>query len=112
MIPPELEANILRLYHAEKWRVGTIAAQVGVHHSTVRRMLAQEGLPVGKCSRCRSIGDPYIPVPLLVYTILAHEDIRDELDKIRSDTVHIAKRDEPHRVADAIEEIFRSNPNP
>jgi len=29
-IPPELEAKILRYYHAEKWRVGTIAAQLGV----------------------------------------------------------------------------------
>ena len=28
MIPPELEAEILRLYHAEKWRIGTIATQM------------------------------------------------------------------------------------
>ncbi|MBW2629572.1 MAG: IS21 family transposase [Deltaproteobacteria bacterium] len=61
MIPPELEADILRLYHAEEWRVGTIAAQLGVHHSTVRRVLAQAGLPAGKCSIRRSIGDPFIP---------------------------------------------------
>jgi transposase len=60
MISPELEADILRLYHAEKWRVGTIATQVGVHHSTVRRVLAQEGLPAGTCSRRRSIADPFI----------------------------------------------------
>lgn len=39
MISGELEAMILRLYHAEKWRIGTIATQVGVHHSTVRRVL-------------------------------------------------------------------------
>ena len=60
MIPPELEADILRLYHAEKWRVGTIAAQLGVHHSTVRRVLAQAGLPAGKCSMCHSIADPFM----------------------------------------------------
>ena len=44
-IPPELEAKILRYYHVEKWRVGTISAQLGVHHSTVSRVLAQAGLP-------------------------------------------------------------------
>ena len=39
-IPPELEARILRYYHVEKWRVGTLSAQLGVHHSTVSRVLA------------------------------------------------------------------------
>ena len=44
-IAPELEAHILRYYHVEKWRVGTIARQLHVHHGTVRRVLAQAGLP-------------------------------------------------------------------
>ena len=39
-ILPELEAQILRYYHVEKWRTGTIAAQLGVHHGTVTRILA------------------------------------------------------------------------
>jgi hypothetical protein len=34
-IPPELEAKILRYFHVEKWKVGTIARQLGVHHGTV-----------------------------------------------------------------------------
>ena len=60
-IPPELEARILRYYHAEKWRVGTIAAQLGVHHSTVSRVLAQAGLPrIGAPQRASAI-DPYLP---------------------------------------------------
>lgn len=60
-IPPELEAKILRYYHAEKWRVGTIAAQLGVHHSTVSRVLAQAGLPrIGAPQRASAI-DPYLP---------------------------------------------------
>jgi IS30 family transposase len=42
-IPPETTAQILRLYHGEKWRCGTIARQLAVHHSTVRRVLAQAG---------------------------------------------------------------------
>ena len=43
--PPDIEAQILRYYHAEKWTVGTIATQLHVHHSVVRRVLAQAGLP-------------------------------------------------------------------
>src|SRR4051812_49912323 len=35
--PAEIEAQILRYYHAEKWKVGTIAQQLQVHHSVVRR---------------------------------------------------------------------------
>lgn len=31
MIAPELEAEILRLYYAEKWKVGTIASVLGLH---------------------------------------------------------------------------------
>jgi len=29
-IPPDLEAQILRYHHVEKWRVGTIARQLHV----------------------------------------------------------------------------------
>jgi len=61
MIPPEREAEILRLYHAEKWRVGTIATQLGVHHSTVRRVLTQAGVPVAEQSLRSSIADPFLP---------------------------------------------------
>ena len=43
--PPDIEAQILRYHHAEKWTVGTIARQLHVHHGEVRRVLAQAGLP-------------------------------------------------------------------
>ena len=43
--PPDIEAQILRFYHAEKWTMGTIARQLHIHHSVVRRVLAQAGLP-------------------------------------------------------------------
>jgi transposase len=57
----EIEAQILRYYHAEKWRVGTIAAQLHVHHSVVRRVLAQAGLPrLGPSPRPSQI-DAYLP---------------------------------------------------
>ena len=61
MIPRELEAEILRLYHAEHWRIGTLATQLQVHHSTVRRVLAQAGIPTAQQSVRRSIVDPFIP---------------------------------------------------
>ena len=61
MISPQLEAEILRLYHAEKWRVGTIVSQLGVHHSVVKRLLAQDGAPPPKRSRPARL-DPYIPL--------------------------------------------------
>ena len=61
MIPAELEAKILRLHHAEKWPVGTIARQVRVHHSTVRRVLAQAGLEAGRVSSRSSMADPFVP---------------------------------------------------
>jgi IS30 family transposase len=52
-ISKELEAKILRYFHVEKWKVGTIAAQLGVHHGTVDRVLSQ---PV-----CRRSSEPAGP---------------------------------------------------
>lgn len=42
MSDPDIEAKILRLRHAEKWPIGTIARDCGVHHSVVRRVLAEK----------------------------------------------------------------------
>lgn len=41
----ELEANILRLHYVEKWRTGTIANQLKLHHYVVKRVLSQSGVP-------------------------------------------------------------------
>jgi transposase len=60
-IPTDIEAQILRFYHVEKWRVGTIAQQLCIHPDTVARVLAQAGLPrPGKPDRPSKI-DPYLP---------------------------------------------------
>ncbi|KWR87916.1 transposase [Cupriavidus sp. IDO] len=57
----ELEAQILRYYHVEKWRAGTIARQLHVHRDTVQRVLAQAGLPrIGSVQRPSQI-DAYLP---------------------------------------------------
>jgi IS30 family transposase len=61
MIGRDREAEILRLYHAEKWRVGTIAAQLGHHHTTVQRVLLQAGLDAERVSARPSMADPYVP---------------------------------------------------
>ena len=60
-IAQELEAQILRYYHAEKWRIGTIAAQLGVHRGTVQRVLAQAGLPARAPLQRPSRVDSYLP---------------------------------------------------
>jgi transposase len=61
VITKEREAEILRLHHAEKWPIGTIAAQLKVHHTTVQRVLAQAGVPAKLVSPRPSKVDPYIP---------------------------------------------------
>jgi len=61
VISKEREAEILRLHHVERWPVGTIARQLGVHHTTVQRVLVQAGPPGAKVITRASIADPYIP---------------------------------------------------
>jgi transposase len=60
MITPEQEALILRLFHAEKWRVGTIARQLGVHRDTILRVLGKAGEALATIQQ-PSLIDPYIP---------------------------------------------------
>lgn len=59
MISRALEAEILRLHTAEHWPVGTIALQLRVHHATVRRVLAQAGVPKHKPLRAAMV-EPYL----------------------------------------------------
>ena len=63
-IAPELEAKILRYFHVEKWRTGTIARQLGIHHGTVDRVLSQAGLPKAMPCRGPSILDRFLPFVL------------------------------------------------
>lgn len=60
MIPRALEAEILRLHHTEHWPIGTIATQLRVHHSSVRRVLAQAGVPVAEKTVRASLAEPYL----------------------------------------------------
>ena len=60
MISRALEAEILRLHHTEHWPIGTIATQLRVHHGTVRRVLAQAGVPVAQKTVRASMVEPYL----------------------------------------------------
>lgn len=40
----DIQAEVMRLFHAERWKIGTIAAQLGLHHSAVRRVLQRNGI--------------------------------------------------------------------
>lgn len=61
MISKEAEAEVLRLFHAEKWRIGTIAAQLGLHHTTVQRVLRQTGVDLKTVVPRPSMADPFLP---------------------------------------------------
>lgn len=60
-ISKEIEAKILRYHFVDQWRVGTIATQLGIHHSVVDRVLSQAGMPKVERSPRASIIDPYLP---------------------------------------------------
>lgn len=66
-------AQILRYFHVERWRVGTIARQLGVHHSTVDRALSDAGLPKIERARRASMIDPF--VPFIVQTLTQYPSL-------------------------------------
>ena len=59
-ISAELEAKILRYHHVEKWRVGTIARQLNVHHGVVTRVLSRAGIPKPVSTNRSSIVSPFM----------------------------------------------------
>lgn len=60
-ISTELTANIMRYYHVEKWRVGTIARQLNIHHSVVTRVLTQAGISKANLTKRKSLITDYLP---------------------------------------------------
>ena len=61
MISRALEAEILRLHHAEGWPVGTLARQLHLHHSTVRRVLGQAGIAAAHQYTRPAMVEPFVP---------------------------------------------------
>ena len=59
MISQEHVARIRHLFHAEHWKVGTIAAQLGLHPETVRTALDTDRFRSHPRLRDR-LTDPYL----------------------------------------------------
>jgi len=59
MIAAELKAQIRHWFHAEHWKVGTIATELGLHPDTVRRALETERFRRSSSDRNR-LTDPYL----------------------------------------------------
>lgn len=57
----ETESEILRLFHAEKWKRGTIARQLQIHHGVVDRVLTRNGISIERVRVRGSKIDPYLP---------------------------------------------------
>jgi transposase len=60
-ISSDLEGKILRYYHVEKWKPGTISRQLGVHHSAIKRVLRQAGIPAIHLVPKKSMIEPFLP---------------------------------------------------
>lgn len=73
MIGPELVVRIRHLYYAEHWKIGTIAAELGLHHETVTRAVRSESTPKPRLRRQR-LTDPYMA--FLHETLARHPRLR------------------------------------
>lgn len=60
-ISEELRAKILRYHYVEQWPVGTISSQLAVHHSTIKRVLAETGVSKKELLVQGSIIEPFLP---------------------------------------------------
>jgi transposase len=74
VISKEIEARILRLFHAEGWKIGTIGTQLGLHHTTVRRVLSCAGVPGALQLTRPSMIDPYLA--LIQQTLGKYPELR------------------------------------
>jgi transposase len=61
VINDHTEAEIMRLFHGEKWPIGTIASQLGLHHTTVQRVLRQTGVDAKVVAPRPAMVDPFVP---------------------------------------------------
>jgi transposase len=73
MISVEQVTTIRRLFHAEHWKIGTIATELGVHPDTVRRALNIERFKRGPAKRPMLV-EPYLD--FIKQTLEAHPRLR------------------------------------
>ena len=73
MIPPERRAEIRRLFYAEHWKIGTIAAELGLHRDTVRAAVETDRFVRPGLVRPSAL-DPYHA--LIIDTLTQHPRLR------------------------------------
>ena len=101
-IDDELKAQILRYHFVEHWRVGTIASQLGVHHSTVERVLGEAGVERERQRPRRpSKLDSYMAFITETLETLPHPERRSAVRHGHSTRLHRRSRPlpSPHRAA-------------
>ena len=74
MISEELRSRMRRLFFAEHWKVGTIAAELGVHHDTVALAIEAPRFVNIKYRALASVLDPY--KSLIQLTLKQHPKLR------------------------------------
>ena len=74
MITQENRGRILRLHHVEQWKIATIARELAIHHSTVRRVLAETGVADALHSPHPSKVDAF--VPFILEKLTQHPTLR------------------------------------
>ena len=55
-----MKAEIKRLYHVEKWKIGTIAKHFGIHHNTVKNVIENKNKK-GRYRKRKRMVDPFMP---------------------------------------------------
>jgi len=73
MISDDTKSKIRRLFHAEQWPIGTIARDLCVHHSAVRRALLRDGVALAAMATRPSKLDPYLP--FVIETLDKYPDV-------------------------------------
>lgn len=73
MISKDVHNAILRKFHQEKWPIGTICKELGVHHETVERVLWRAGVQDRVRVPQKSSLEPWLP--LILETIQKHPAI-------------------------------------
>lgn len=74
MISNEQVARIRHLFHAEHWKIGTIAAELGFHPDTVRRALETDRFSSTPKRSRQCLTAPYLD--FLRHTLLEHPRLR------------------------------------
>lgn len=83
-ISDDIKAKILRYHYVEKWRVGTIAKQLHIHHSVIQRVLSESGIPKSHFIKKALIVTPYLSFIMDTLKIYPHLTAARLYDMVKS----------------------------